>query len=133
MHVRGTDSLGTSDYSEITTFFNTMLEDASIKVFLCTDDEKIDIMFDNKENVVKYPNKVYVEKRDTNLGWLDAPGLWNVNRTREQVVGGWIDLITLASMHKVNGFITSRTSTYYHLAQLLHSNKKELFNFTKIL
>lgn len=146
MHVRGTDIMCryTCTLADVKDFVYSVKELASdTMLFLCSDDKTIEDTFANDEQIALYRNKEYVVKRTDDLSWEHHAGLKhmcddvpifehggkvykdyassNVVRTTKQVVGGWIDLITLASMQNVCGFVTSNESTYYNMALLLNT------------
>lgn len=144
VHIRGTDILSVTrcGVHDVHDFIKNVKLGCppDTKIFLCSDDELIETAYRDDDRIVFYRDKKYVCKRDENLGWYHDAGLdhlncasieydgktyknyssCNVIRTNEQIRGAWIDLLTLASMEQIVGFVTSNMSTYFKMANLLH-------------
>jgi hypothetical protein len=149
IHLRGTDILSISGLSlqNIYAFVMDKLNNNNGgNVYICSDDESIEAMFRDNKRIVMH-TKEYVTRRDPTQNWyVEANsshiecarnlehngkmyknfGSFNVVRTTNQVIGGWIDLLTLALLPTMEGFYTSQGSTYFSVAKLLHAYFAEL-------
>jgi len=144
VHVRGTDILSISgrNMDDIRRFVAGVKGRFDGAIFLCSDDEAVEREYVDDDRLRFYPGKVYVCKRDEGLGWYHDAGTkhigvtetvefggkeyknyssTNVVRTKEHCIGGWIDLMTLARMDNIVGFVTSGGSTYFRMALLWNS------------
>ena len=144
LHLRGTDILSISGHS-LRNIYEFVMDKFRFtqggRIFICSDDENIEAMFRNDTNIVMH-KKEYVTRRDPTQHWyvedsfnhlacatnLEHNGKKyknfasvNVVRTTNQVIGGWIDLLTLAQVPSIEGFHTSRGSTYFSTAKILHA------------
>jgi hypothetical protein len=147
-HIRGTDLLSVSGTTieHIKQFAQSLLDtysaDPTCPIFICSDDEQVErTLKEMSPRFVMHPDKDYVRRRDVNASWFHEASndhltcdrtieygdktyknysSINVVRSKKQILGGWIDLLTLAHMKHIHGFITSRNSTYFLMARLLH-------------
>jgi hypothetical protein len=151
IHIRGTDILSMTQYTldDIKQFVDDMIHKivsngvtkGTSPVFICSDDENVENMFRDNKLIAMF-EKEYVYRRDTNQSWFLHSGSEHINKSKDlehngklyksfatcnmvrstkQVIGGWIDLLTLAHLSNIDGFITSQTSTYFAFAKLLHT------------
>lgn len=150
IHIRGTDILENyqMDLSDIKMFVEHKIAFSNINYlhgtrpfFICSDDSLVEDMFRDND-LVAMMKKEYVVKRDNNQSWLLHSGSLdhvhmakdleyngklykpyyciNMVRTKNQVIGAWIDLLTLAHLSQIDGFVTSQGSTYYAFAKIMH-------------
>jgi predicted SAM-dependent methyltransferase len=140
IHVRGTDLLSISGQTlnDIKKFVDDKITKHG-KLFICSDDENVEGAYRDHPFVAMHYKSAYVTRRDESQSWFADAGndhfnaeplikglkkysSYNVVRTKEQVLSGWIDLLTLSQMQKIDGFVTSQTSTYYALARTLQAH-----------
>lgn len=133
LHIRGTDTLSKYDdpYDTVKLCIEGLLKDHK-KMFVSTDDDQITEVCKAFSNVVTNKNRHSVVKKNVNRDWINLGkegfnNIFNVYRERNQVIEGIVDLLTLASMPKIKGFITSRESTYYDLAFKIQMHKAIVF------
>lgn len=147
VHIRGTDILHIRNLTHDHIFHfvdqvKRQLLPVGEKLFLCSDDEVVEQKYRDDPLVCMYHGKSYVKKRDEALSWYHDAGnehidkgkelvvdgksyknysSTNVVRTKDQVICGWIDLLTLGHIDNITGFVTSSESTYFKMANYLNT------------
>lgn len=145
LHIRGTDLLSTTNYTmdDIEMFARSIVANHAneLPIVICTDDEHVDARLSQFPDLfVMRGNKSYVKRANESTSWFDDAGTdhihcghmvhqgriykqyssLNVVRTKEQILGGIVDLLILAMLNNIYCFHTSATSTYYSFAKLLN-------------
>lgn len=151
LHIRGTDLLSTTSYTlnDIESFARSVASNHTheLPIIICSDDEHVERRLAQFPELFVSRAKKYVTKADDATSWFEDAGTdhihcghmvhqgriykqyssFNVVRTKEQILGGIIDLLILAMVNNIYCFHTSATSTYYSFAKLL--NQSGLFKF----
>jgi len=138
-HIRGTDILSKYDvtHDSIRECLSTLLLQNK-RIFVATDDANILEICKEFEGILTNSNQHSVTKKNEDQKWMNLreyghSNIFNVYRARDQVLEGIVDLLTLASISKINGFITSRESTYYELAFKIQIHKSLVLDKVKHL
>lgn len=133
-HIRGTDTLSKYGvyHDSIRKCLSTLLLQ-NRRIFVATDDADVLKICKEFDGIVTNSNKYCVIKKNECMKWMNLgqyghTNIFNVFRARDQVLEGIVDLLTLASIPKISGFITSRESTYYWLVFKIQSHKSLVFD-----
>lgn len=134
VHVRGTDILNKFKISmcDIDNYFKNLLAKYN-SIFVCTDDKQIYDLC-KKYNNIKTNNIInHVEKLSDSQNWYnhygqDPKSVFNVYRSENQVVESIIDILTMAKLPNITGFVTSEDSTYYVFIQNCKQYKSIIFS-----
>jgi hypothetical protein len=136
-HIRGTDTLSKYKVSHdsIRNCLTHLLENHKC-IFVASDDADIFKICREFEGIMTNSNQHCVVKKREDLKWMNLgqqghSNIFNVYRARDQVLEGIVDLLTLASIPKIQGFITSRESTYYDLAFKIQNHRSLVFDTTR--
>jgi FkbM family methyltransferase len=118
IHIRKTDFSENIDVD----YFLKYVENSSKKTFICSDDQETEKKFFNLPNVFIFDKTNYPTKLITSNTWtdptLDTEGRWmnfNVDRSSQSVIEGFIDLLILSRSEIIE---TSNTSTFLKLAKI---------------
>lgn len=118
IHIRKTDHPSQIDDSAI---FSSIKNDATGRYFLCSDDKETEEKFSCLPNVITHKKNHYVDKL-INGTWretiTDSEGRsfnFNVNRTKESVIDGFVDMLILS---RTNIVVKNNKSTFLEFAKL---------------
>jgi hypothetical protein len=107
VHYRATDMIGRPyDEKELRRFA------ARRPVLVCSDSAVIEAKAAALPNVHTLRKPEYVEKQDASRAWTEG---WNVNRSRQSVVGAVADLYLLA---KAGRLVGSKRSSFFTIAKV---------------
>jgi hypothetical protein len=118
IHFRKTDFQSFLNEDDI---YDVIIKNPSINYFICSDSLETEEKFNILNNVFTYPKNNYVKKLQETGSWndltIDNEGRqfnFNVNRSKESVIEGFIDLLILS---KTNIVVESH-STFLKFAKL---------------
>jgi len=100
VHLRKTDYNSLIDENQVQQYIS---ENPEKRFFVCSDDKETEIKFSKNKNVIIRPKTFYAEKLDIDKSWcghiIDREGRsfnFNVNRSKDSVIEGFIDLLILS-------------------------------------
>jgi hypothetical protein len=118
IHIRKTDHPSQVDDNVI---FNAVKNDVSSRYFICSDDKDTEQKFSTLSNVIIHNKNFYVDKLVEGT-WrekiTDTEGRsfnFNVNRTKDSVIDGFVDMLILS---RTNIIVKNNKSTFLEFAKL---------------